>query len=148
MFFKKVRKTLENPQENTRDRVSFWYNFFELLKLLLVISSFTNHKFVKSSLYCKWASFKFSISSFHLNIVYILRHSSTCFSNLNHSRNLLFSVQAGFNYGSNDYFQLVYMQSKLRLNEYSARFTVMKFLPIIVILLLLSLARWNLIITV
>ena len=74
VFYKKVRKILQNSQEITFARVSFWPNFFELLKYKKVRAK---HKFVsgysatkRTPFYCKWVGFKFSISSSCLDLVY------------------------------------------------------------------------------
>ena len=67
-----IYKILQNPQENTSDRVSLWCNFFRVIEIQKVRA---RHKIAnrysatkRTHLYCKWASFKFSIWSSHLNI--------------------------------------------------------------------------------
>ena len=57
VFYKTVRKILQNSQESACVRVSFWCNFFELLKYKKVRAK---HKFVngysatkRAYLYCK-----------------------------------------------------------------------------------------------
>ena len=141
MLYENVCKILQNWQEITFVKVSFWWNFFEFLKYKKLRAK---HKFVngysatkRAPLYCQLASFNFSISSSHLDLVY----HQFVFLTWIHVHNLSFSVQAGFNYRLHDYFELVYMEWNLSLvfsnrGKISARFTVMKFFRIIVFLFL------------
>ena len=110
VLYENVCKILQNWQEITFVKVSFWWNFFEFLKYKKLRAK---HKFVNgysatksAPLYCQLASFNFSISSSHLDLVY----HQFVFLTWIHVHNLSFSVQAGFNYRLHDYFQLSYME--------------------------------------